>query len=113
MYSKILTGSIVGIDAETVTVETDISSGLPNMTIVGLPDTSVREAKERIRSALRNAGYQFPPKRITVNLSPADSKKEGTHFDLPIAVGVMVASGEISAGEAAQYAFLPPDWFYF
>ncbi len=105
MYSKILTGSIMGIDAETVTVETDISSGLPNMTIVGLPDTSVREAKERIRSALRNAGYQFPPKRITVNLSPADSKKEGTHFDLPIAVGVMVASGEISAGEAAQYAF--------
>ncbi|MGI6732783.1 MAG: YifB family Mg chelatase-like AAA ATPase [Anaerovoracaceae bacterium] len=106
MYSKILTGSIVGIDAETVTVETDISSGLPNMTVVGLPDISVREARERIRSALRNAGYRFPSKRITVNLSPADSRKEGTHFDLPIAIGIMVASGYISAEQAAEYAFI-------
>lgn len=106
MYSRILTGSIVGIDAETVTVETDISSGLPNVTIVGLPDISVREARERIRSALRNGGYRFPSKRITVNLSPADSRKEGTHFDLPIAVGVMTASGDISAEAAEQYAFI-------
>ncbi|HPO04916.1 MAG TPA: YifB family Mg chelatase-like AAA ATPase [Bacillota bacterium] len=106
MYSRILTGSIVGTDAEVVTVETDLSPGLPNVTIVGLPDISVREARERIRVALMNAGYRFPSKRITVNLSPADSKKEGTHFDLPIAMGVMAASGDISADEASRYAFI-------
>ncbi len=106
MYSRILTGSIVGTDAETVTVETDLSPGLPNVTIVGLPDISVREARERIRVALLNAGYRFPSKRITVNLSPAGNRKEGTHFDLPIAIGVMTASGDISAEEAERYAFI-------
>ncbi len=106
MYSKILTGTIVGTDAEAVVVETDLSPGLPNVTIVGLPDISVREARERIRVALLNGGYKFPSKRITVNLSPADTKKEGTHFDLPIAIGVLVASGLISAEEASRYAFI-------
>ncbi|MFA5636121.1 MAG: YifB family Mg chelatase-like AAA ATPase [Anaerovoracaceae bacterium] len=106
MYSRILTGSIVGADAETVTVETDLSPGLPNVTIVGLPDISVREARERIRAALINAGYRFPSKRITVNLSPAGSRKEGTHFDLPIAIGVMAASGDINTEEAERYAFI-------
>jgi len=106
MYSKITTSSVVGVDAETVTVETDLSPGLPSMTIVGLPDISVREARERIRAALLNSGYRFPSKRITVNLSPASSRKEGTHFDLPIAIGVMTASGDISPEEAEQYAFI-------
>jgi len=106
MYSKITTSSVVGVDAEIVTVETDLSPGLPSMTIVGLPDISVREARERIRAALLNAGYRFPSKRITVNLSPASSRKEGTHFDLPIAIGVMTASGDISPEEAVRYAFI-------
>lgn len=106
MYSKILTGSVYGADADLVVVETDLSPGLPNMTIVGLPDVSVREAKERIRAALLNAGYRFPSKRITVNLSPADTKKEGTHFDLPIAVGIMVAAGDICADSAKNYGFI-------
>ncbi len=106
MYSRILTGSIVGTDAEIVTVETDLSPGLPNMTIVGLPDISVREARERIRAALTNAGYRFPSRRITINLSPADSRKEGTHFDLPIAIGVMVASGDIDPETVMPYAII-------
>ncbi len=106
MHSRILTGSIAGTDAEKITVETDISPGLPNMTIVGLPDVSVREARERIRAALLNGGYRFPAKRITVNLSPADSRKEGTHFDLPIAVGVMTASNYIDVAEVEKYAFI-------
>lgn len=106
MYSKIFTGSIDGADAELVTVETDLSPGLPSVTIVGLPDASVREAKERIRVALHNVGFRFPAKRITVNLSPADIKKEGTHFDLPIAMGVLAASGEICPQQAEGYAFI-------
>lgn len=106
MYSKVLTGAIEGANAELVSVETDLSAGLPNMTIVGLPDIAVKEARERIRVALQNGGYRFPAKRITVNLSPADMRKEGTHFDLPIAVGVMAASGEINVEATRKYAFL-------
>lgn len=106
MYSKILTGSIDGANAELITVETDLSPGLPNMTIVGLPDISVREARERIRVALDNGGYRFPSRRITVNLSPADTRKEGTHFDLPIAVGIMAAAGDVCPDAAMRYAFI-------
>ena len=106
MYSRIVTGSLTGLEAEAVTVETDLSPGLPAVTIVGLPDASVREAKERIRTAMQNGGFPFPMKRITVNLSPADNKKEGTHFDLPIAVGVMTAAGTIAPGAADGYALL-------
>lgn len=106
MYSQILTCSLKGLDAEVVTVETDLSPGLPSITIVGLPDISVREAKERIRTAMSNAGYQFPAKRITVNLSPADSRKEGTHFDLPIAVGVMAAAGAVEGSLLNEYALI-------
>lgn len=106
MYSRILTGSLLGLDGETVTVETDLSPGLPNVTIVGLPDASVREAKERIRTAVINGGFSFPMKRITVNLSPADTKKEGTHFDLPIAVGVMAAAGQWKPEAVREYALL-------
>ncbi|GAB1475655.1 YifB family Mg chelatase-like AAA ATPase [Bacillota bacterium] len=106
MYSKIMTGAIDGVDAEIVTVETDLSPGLPNMTIVGLPDISVKEARERIRVALDNGGYRFPAKRITVNLSPADTRKEGTHFDLPIAVGIMAAAGDVCPDAAMKYAFI-------
>ena len=106
MYSRVLTGSLSGLDGEAVTVETDLSPGLPNVTIVGLPDASVREAKERIRTAVTNGGFSFPMKRITVNLSPADTKKEGTHFDLPIAVGVMAAAGQWKASAISGYALI-------
>lgn len=106
MYAVIQTGALMGIDAEAVSVETDLANGLPGMNIVGLPDQSVREARERIRTAIRNSGYVFPLKRITVNLAPADSRKEGTHFDLPIAISLMVASGSIPQKRAAAFAFI-------
>lgn len=106
MYAKIATASLRGLEADLVMVETDLSPGLPSITIVGLADLSVREARERIRTAMANTGYRFPSKRITVNLSPADTRKEGTHFDLPIAVAVMAAAGHIEARVAEEYAFL-------
>ncbi|MFQ5880732.1 MAG: YifB family Mg chelatase-like AAA ATPase, partial [Dehalococcoidia bacterium] len=91
------TCAVVGLDGALVEVEVDIASGLPSFTIVGLPDAAVQEARERVRSAIRNSGFQFPQKRITVNLAPADLRKEGPAYDLPIAAGVLVASGEIKA----------------
>ncbi len=84
-----------GIEARTVKVEVDIHSGLPSFDIVGLASQSVREAKERVRAAIKNAGRKFPRERITVNLAPADMKKEGSHFDFPIAVGILAASGQL------------------
>ena len=84
-----------GIEASTVRVEADIMSGLPHFEIVGLASAAVKEARERVRSALRNSGYDFPNRRITVNLAPADVKKEGSHFDLPIALGILLASGQL------------------
>ena len=84
-----------GIEASTVRLEADIMSGLPHFEIVGLASAAVKEARERVRSALRNSGYDFPNRRITVNLAPADVKKEGSHFDLPIALGILLASGQL------------------
>lgn len=84
-----------GLEAHPIVVEVDIHNGLPSFDLVGLPSASVREAKERVRAAIKNAGFQFPMQRITVNLSPADLKKEGSHLDLPIAIGVLAASGSI------------------
>ena len=91
-FSKIITASVNGLDAEVVAVETDITSGLPAYSLVGLPGSAVKESKERVRSAIANSGYEFPLRRITVNLSPADTFKDGSHFDLPIAVGIMACS---------------------
>ncbi|MEE8384921.1 MAG: YifB family Mg chelatase-like AAA ATPase, partial [Dehalococcoidia bacterium] len=88
-----------GLDGEIVEVEVDISQGLPAFAIVGLPDAAVQEAKERVRSAIRNSGHDFPLKRITVNLAPADLRKEGPAYDLPIAVGILTASGQTPATE--------------
>src|SRR5437868_14146866 len=97
MLTKINCGANVGLNALPVTVEVDIASqGLPTFSIVGLGDKAIDEAKERVRSALRNSGIDFPPKRITVNLAPADLPKEGPIFDLAIAVGVMIGSGQIA-----------------
>lgn len=98
MLAKVFSGATVGLDSVLIEVEVDIASqGLPNFFIVGLPDKAVEEAKERVRSAIKNSGADFPPKRITVNLAPADLPKVGPGFDLPIALGILVASGQLNA----------------
>ncbi|HET7696775.1 MAG TPA: YifB family Mg chelatase-like AAA ATPase [Vicinamibacterales bacterium] len=96
MLARVRSAAVFGIDATPVTIEVDIAFGLPGLTIVGLPDASVRESRDRIRSAVRNSGFDFPVRRITVNLAPADVRKAGASFDLPIAVGVLAASGLIA-----------------
>jgi len=93
--AKVRSGALIGIDGIPVEVEVDIGSGLPAFNIVGLPDTAVQEARERVRAAIRNAGFEFPLRRITVNLAPADVRKEGPIYDLPIAVAILVASGQV------------------
>lgn len=98
MLAKVITSALVGLNAVPVEVEVDIASqGLPSFTIVGLPDKAVEEAKERVRSAIRNTGADFPARRITVNLAPADLPKEGPIYDLPIALGILLASGQIKS----------------
>ena len=96
MYSKTITCSLLGLSGKAIEVESDITSGLPAFLIVGLPDSSIKESKERVRVAILNSGYSFPPGRITVNLSPADLKKEGTQLDLPIAISLLSSMGVIS-----------------
>jgi magnesium chelatase family protein len=104
MLSKILSASIIGIDAHTVEVEVDITSrGLPHVSMVGLPDAAVKESKDRVRAALKNIGFNFPLKQITVNLAPADLKKEGSSFDLPIAVGIIAAEGILGSDSVDGY----------
>jgi len=95
MISRVSAATLYGIDAIKVDVEVDISAGLPSFNIVGLPETSVKESKERVRAAIKNAGFEFPNDRITVNLAPADVRKEGSSFDLPIALGILIATGAI------------------
>jgi len=98
MLAKVFSAAVVGLDAVPVEVEIDIAAqGLPSFTIVGLPDKAVEEAKERVRSAIRNSGADFPARRITVNLAPADLPKEGPSYDLPIALGILIASGQLQA----------------
>ena len=97
MLAKVISCALVGLEGALVEVEVDIASGLPSFTIVGLPDTAVQEAKERVRAAIRNSGYSFPLKRIVVNLAPADLKKAGPAYDLPIAVGILISSGQLGA----------------
>ena len=92
MLAKVLSSAVIGIDAFVVEVEVDITSGLPTFTTVGLPEAAVKESKERVKSAINNSGYTFPDDRITVNLAPANIKKEGTGFDLPIALGILTAT---------------------
>ena len=96
MLACVRTAAVFGIDAATVHVEVDVSFGLPCFTMVGLPDASVRESRDRVRSAIRNSGFEFPEHRITVNLAPADIRKAGSSFDLPIALGVLAASGVVA-----------------
>ncbi|TCS82920.1 YifB family Mg chelatase-like AAA ATPase [Tepidibacillus fermentans] len=100
MYAKVLGSSILGIDGFLVEIEVDLANGLPQFQIVGLPDSSIRESKDRVRAAIKNSGYSFPIKRITINLAPADIKKEGSGFDLPMAIGILIASEQIDIGDS-------------
>ncbi|WP_100551175.1 YifB family Mg chelatase-like AAA ATPase [Caedibacter taeniospiralis] len=95
----------LGVDAPQVTVEVHLSHGLPSLSIVGLPEAAVKESKDRVRSAIINSGFQFPNKRITINLAPADLPKEGGRYDLPIAIGVLIASQQIIAPDVLEYEF--------
>ncbi len=106
MLSGVFSSALVGIDAYVVEVEVDINFGLPGFTTVGLPEASVKESKERVKSAINNSGYEFPNDRITVNLAPANVKKEGTGFDLPIAVGILCATGMLSSKSVSNYLFV-------
>jgi len=96
----------VGIDAPPVTVEVHLANGLPSLSIVGLPETAVKESKDRVRSAILNSRFDFPARRITINLAPADLPKDGGRFDLPIAIGILAASGQIQADEISSFEFL-------
>ena len=93
MLARLRTAAIYGVEACAVQVEVDVSFGMPVFAMVGLPDASVRESRDRVRTALRNSGFEFPPHRITVNLAPADVRKAGAAFDLPIAIGILAAQG--------------------
>ena len=95
--AKVFSRAQLGIEAPLVSVEVHIGGGLPRFTIVGLPETAVRESKDRVRAALLNSQFEFPSGRITVNLAPADLPKEGGRFDLPIAIGILAATRQIDA----------------
>lgn len=106
MVCKCITATTVGIDARIVEAEIDVINSLPNISIVGLPDNAVSEAKERIRSAIKNSGFTFPRGRVVINLAPADIKKEGTYFDLPMAVGILLEEGLIETENIKNCAFI-------
>lgn len=104
MLSKIKSMSLEGLNGYLVEIQSDISGGIPSFDIVGLPDIRVKEAKERVKTAIKNSGMEFPSRKIVVNLSPADKKKEGTFFDLSIAVGILISIGEISRIEINEFS---------
>ena len=106
MLSKINSFGLQGIDGYSVSVEIDINNGLPGMDIVGLPDTATKESKERVRSALKNSGFRLSPKRITINLAPADTKKEGSFYDLPIALGILNATEQLISDKLSDTVFV-------
>jgi magnesium chelatase family protein len=106
VLANLRSAAIFGVDACPVYVEVDVSFGLPSFTMVGLPDASVRESRDRVRSAIRNSGFEFPPHRITVNLAPADVRKAGASFDLPIALGLLAATGVVEPRHAPDVVLL-------
>lgn len=105
-FAQVYTRSVVGLNAPSVMVEVHLSQGLPAVTIVGLPEAAVRESKDRVRSAIINSGFQFPNRRLTINLAPADLPKDGARLDLPIAIGILAASGQIDDSQLQQYEFI-------
>src|ERR1043166_10258917 len=106
MLATLRTAAVFGIEACPVHVEVDVSFGFPRFTMVGLPDASVRESRDRVRAAIRNSGFSFPAHRITVNLAPADVRKAGSAFDLPIALGILAADGLIERREVDDLLML-------
>ncbi len=106
MLAKVLSGALLGIDAYRVEVEVDIAQGLPQFATVGLPEGAVKESKDRIKSAVKNSGYEFPSRRITINLAPADIRKDGAAFDLPMAVGLLQASGTLKPKKEHNYLLM-------
>jgi magnesium chelatase family protein len=106
MLARVLSGAVLGIDAYLVGVEADVSSGLPSFSTVGLPQGAVKEGRERVVAALQNSGYAVPPKRITVNLAPADVRKEGSAFDLPIALGILAGTGQMARSRLERFALM-------
>ena len=106
MLAKVLSSAVIGIEGYVVEVEVDISQGLPSFSTVGLPEGAVRESKDRVKTSIKNSGYHFPSDRITVNLAPADIKKEGSAFDLPMALGILAATGLVSKESYGQHLVL-------
>jgi len=106
MLVRVWSASIVGIDAVKVGVEVNVSGGLPGTVMVGLPDAAVQESKERVKATLKNAGYAFPTGKIVINLTPADLRKEGPSFDLPISIGILAGSEQVSPHLLGDYLFL-------
>ena len=106
MLSKINSMALLGLDGYLIEVQVDVSNGMPCWEMVGLPDTSVKEAKERVKTAIKNSGYEMLSKRIVINLAPADTKKEGSIFDLPIAIGILKDLGEIKNDKLDEIAFV-------
>jgi len=104
--AEITSRALSGIDSPKVSVEVHASNGLPSFSIVGLPEASVKESKDRVRSALLSSGFEFPPKRITVNLAPADLPKSGGRYDLPIAIGILIATGQLNAVNIIQFELI-------
>src|ERR1044071_2115065 len=103
MLAKVNSAALYGIDALRVEVEIDIAAGLPQLATVGLAEGAVRESKDRIRAAIKNCGYSFPAKKITINLAPADIKKEGSAYDLPMAIGILAAEGLLQKDRLKEY----------
>jgi magnesium chelatase family protein len=103
MLAKVFSFGLAGIEAFPVEIEVDVARGLPAVNLVGLADTAIRESRERIKSAIKNSGFQWPPERITVNLAPSDIKKEGACFDLAIALGVLAATGQLNPERLRDY----------
>lgn len=106
MLSIVKSMSLNGLDGYLVSVQVDVSGGIPAWEIVGLPDISVRESKERVKTAIKNSGYELLSRKIVVNLAPADTKKEGSFFDLPIAIGILTCLGELNQNQLEQIVFL-------
>src|SRR5512136_2457359 len=101
----VLSRGLAGLEAPLVSVEVHLAGGLPAFNLVGLPETEVKESRDRVRAALQNAQFEFPARRITVNLAPADLPKESGRFDLPIALGILIASGQLPAAKLAEYEY--------
>ena len=106
MLSKIISGAVIGIDGLLIEVEVDIALGLPTFSTVGLPEGAVRESKDRVKAAIKNSGYEFPNRRITINLAPADVKKTGSGYDLPMALGILAASEIFKSEILDQFAVI-------